>query len=77
MSVRRAGVVSSALATALLGTFLYRAGPTLRPSPELETSRSQAALPQTTEPSKKRATQNPHRQLRPTKMEQPRAKAHG
>jgi len=59
MAVRRAGVVGSALATALLGTFLYRAGPTLRPSSGPETGQSGAALPPTTEPFKKKINTKP------------------
>lgn len=56
MAVRRRGFVGSALATVLLGTFLYRAGPTLGPASGAESNQSGKALSTVIEPAKKGST---------------------
>jgi hypothetical protein len=55
MPVRRSGIVGSALATSLLGTFLYRPASTLSSSGGPETGESRAALSTTKGVAKKKS----------------------
>jgi hypothetical protein len=54
MAVRRSGVLGSALATAILGLFLYRPAGTLGPASRPETGQYPAAPPSTTQRSEKK-----------------------
>src|SRR6476646_10510311 len=58
MAVRHTGVAGFALATALLGTLLYRSGGTLRPASGAESNQPAKALPVATEPAKKGRTKS-------------------
>lgn len=59
MAVRRRGLIGSALATALMGSFLYRAGPTAGSPSGREEGQAGAALSTTTDPSKKQGNTKP------------------